>query len=169
MVHGDDAPPDSPRDPTDQERHYVEEVAVVLEQMGLVRMHGRVIGWLLVCDPPEQSAPDISAALQASKGSISPALRFLRTAGWIEKVAKPGQRRDYYRITPNAWSTILRQQAPVYAVFTELAARGLTEFRDEPPGRLARLREMHQFFTWVQEEIPHLVERWLAWQREHPL
>ncbi|MEY9213547.1 GbsR/MarR family transcriptional regulator [Thermobifida halotolerans] len=169
MVHNDYVPPGSPRDPTEQERHYVEEVAVVLERMGLVRMHGRVVGWLLVCDPPEQSASDISAALQASKGSISPALRFLRTAGWIEKVPRPGQRRDYYRITPNAWSTMLRQQTPVYAVFTELAARGLDEFRDEPPGRLLRLREMHQFFTWIQEEIPNLVERWLAWQREHPL
>lgn len=156
----------SPPGPTGQELHYIEEVAVILENMGLVRMHGRVIGWLLICDPAEQSAPEISAALQASKGSISPALRFLRTSGWVEKVPSPGQRRDYYRIVPDAWSSMLRQQAPQYSVFTALAARGLAEFHDEPPGRLARLREMHDFFAWLESELPQLLERWSAWQRQ---
>ncbi|NYE45917.1 hypothetical protein HDA32_001037 [Spinactinospora alkalitolerans] len=152
--------------PTDEELHYVEEVAVVLEHMGLVRMHGRVVGWLLICDPPEQSAPGISAALRASKGSISPALRFLLTAGWVEKVALPGVRRDHYRIRGHAWSSMLQKQAPLYSTVTRLAERGLADFSDEPPGRLARLREMHAFFRWVEQEIPNMVQRWLEWERK---
>ena len=35
---------------------------------GMTRMTGRVLGWLLVCDPVEQTAAQLSAALDASAG-----------------------------------------------------------------------------------------------------
>ncbi|MBA3470937.1 MAG: hypothetical protein H0T53_14985 [Herpetosiphonaceae bacterium] len=52
-------------------RQFVEKVGLLYEQVGLQRMAGRILGWLLICDPPAQSAADLAAALDASKGSIS--------------------------------------------------------------------------------------------------
>ena len=36
------------------ERLYAEEAAVYLEAMGMPRASGKLLGWLLVCDPPQQ-------------------------------------------------------------------------------------------------------------------
>ena len=40
---------------------FVEELGVLLEmQVAAPRMVGRALGWLLVCDPPEQSAAELA-------------------------------------------------------------------------------------------------------------
>ena len=57
--------------PTAEELAFVEDVAVFLESFGLLRMAGRILAWLLICEPPEQSAADLARVLQASKGAIS--------------------------------------------------------------------------------------------------
>ncbi|WP_205328315.1 GbsR/MarR family transcriptional regulator [Glycomyces sp. YM15] len=147
--------------PADAEtRAFVEEFAIMMERLGLVRMTGRVMGWLLVCDPPEQTFGQIAEALQASKGSISTALKFLTTAGWIAKTSKPGERADYYTIRPSAMADLVKQQAAQYSVFTETTARGLALFADAPAERSGRLRDMHDFFSWLAAELPALMERW---------
>lgn len=139
---------------------FAEDVALTLEGMGLVRMTGRVVGWLLICDPPEQTFVQITEALQASKGSISAALKFLTTARWVERFSLPGQRRDRFRIRVDYWSRLGRQQSALYEGMAELAARGLDLLGDAPPDRRARLEEMHELFAWIAREMPALWERW---------
>ena len=39
--------------------------------LGMTPMAGRMRGWLLICDPPEQTAAELADALQASRGAIS--------------------------------------------------------------------------------------------------
>ena len=41
---------------TDGEKNFIEETGIVFEQTGLTRMSGRMFGWLLISDPPYQSA-----------------------------------------------------------------------------------------------------------------
>jgi DNA-binding transcriptional regulator GbsR (MarR family) len=82
--------------PTDAELHYVEEFGLFWEQMGLPRMTGRILGWLLICDPPEQTMTDLTEVLQASKSSISTGTRMLIQFGFIERISLPGERKDYY-------------------------------------------------------------------------
>ena len=67
-----------------------------------------MIGWLLVCDPPEQTFGQIVEVTQASEGSISTALKFLTTAGWITKRFKPGDRKDHYTVRPGAMIELVR-------------------------------------------------------------
>lgn len=131
-----------------------------MERLGLVRMTGRVMGWLLVCDPPEQNFGQIADALQASKGSISTALKFLTTARWVDKASKPGDRKDYYTIRPGVMPDLIKQQAAQYSLFTEVTARGMDLFDDPRSESAKRLRDMHDFFRWLEKELPALMERW---------
>ena len=83
---------------------FVEEVGVMLElEAGTPRMVGRILGWLLICDPPEQSAGDLARALHASKGSISTATRVLLRLGFVVRWRLPGERFDRFRAQPEAW------------------------------------------------------------------
>ncbi|WP_433684194.1 GbsR/MarR family transcriptional regulator [Nocardia sp. CA-119907] len=151
--------------PTAQQLAFVEDFALVLERMGLVRMTGRAAGWLLVSDPPEQTFGQIAEALQASKGSISSALKTLVTMRWVDKISKPGDRKDYYSIRPGILPELTRQQSGMYTDLTNMTARGLALF-DDPNGEdAARVRDMHEFFVWMGKELPALIDRWYA---DHP-
>ncbi len=146
---------------------FVEDFALTFERLGLVRMTGRVMGWLLVADPPEQTFAEITAVLQASKGSISTALKFLTTARWVDKVSKPGDRRDYYTIRPGVMPDLIKQQAAQYSLFTQTLARGFDLFDDPESPKTERLRDMYDFFAWMEKELPALMERWDREQRRH--
>ncbi|QIS13698.1 GbsR/MarR family transcriptional regulator [Nocardia arthritidis] len=141
---------------------FVEEFALVLERMGLVRMVGRTVGWLLVADPPEQTFGQIAEALQASKGSISNALKTLVTMRWVDKVSKPGDRRDYYSIRPGILPELMRQQSAMYTDITGVTARGLALFGDPNGKDASRVRDMHEFLAWIGKEMPALIDRWYA-------
>jgi DNA-binding transcriptional regulator GbsR (MarR family) len=145
---------------TAAELQYVEEVALGFERQGLFRMAGRVLGWLLICDPPEQTFGQLAEVLQASKGSISAAMKFLVPAGLVERISRPGDRRDYYRCRPGAWAELARDQSRLYEEFRKLAQRGLELLADVPVGRRERLQDMHDFYGWLEREMPGLWERW---------
>ena len=59
-------------------------------------MSGRMLAWLLICDPAEQTAADLAHDLQASRGAISGAARALETAGFIRRGRRRGDRREYF-------------------------------------------------------------------------
>ncbi|MEV4234168.1 MarR family transcriptional regulator [Nocardia sp. NPDC049737] len=152
-------------EPSPEKLAFVEDFALVLERMGLVRMTGRAAGWLLVSDPPEQTFGQIADALQASKGSISSALKTLVTMRWVDKISKPGDRKDYYSIRPGILPELTRQQSGMYTDLTNMTARGLALFDDPNGADAERVRDMHEFFVWMGKELPALIDRWYA---EHP-
>ncbi|MCP5095569.1 MAG: MarR family transcriptional regulator, partial [Chloroflexi bacterium] len=47
-------------------QYFVEDVGLFFEQVGLPRMSGKIMGWLLIADPPHQSMSELVEALQAS-------------------------------------------------------------------------------------------------------
>jgi DNA-binding transcriptional regulator GbsR (MarR family) len=153
---------------TAAELHYVEEVALGFERQGLFRMAGRVIGWLLICDPPEQTFNQLAEVLQASKGSISAAMKFLVPSGLVERISRPGDRRNYYRCRPGAWAELARDQSRLYDDFRKLAQRGLELLADAPTDRRERLQDMHDFYAWLEREMPALWERWREHQKQQP-
>jgi hypothetical protein len=92
-----------------EERHFIEDTGLFFEQMGMPRMAGRILGVLLIAEPPAQSITDLSEKLMASKSSISIMARLLVEHGLIERVASPVPRRDYYRFKPGGWITYMRE------------------------------------------------------------
>ncbi|HUM37248.1 MAG TPA: MarR family transcriptional regulator, partial [Anaerolineae bacterium] len=60
-----------------EKRHFIEDISLYFEQMGIPRMAGRILGVLLISNPPEQSIMDLCETLQASKSAISTSTRLL--------------------------------------------------------------------------------------------
>jgi hypothetical protein len=57
---------------------WVERVATFFaEHYGLPPITGRILGWLMICDPPEQSPAEIAAAIGASRASLTTNIRLL--------------------------------------------------------------------------------------------
>lgn len=150
--------------PSAAELAYIEDVALFFEQGGLPRMAGRIVGWLLICDPPEQSSGDLVRVLGASKGSISTATRLLVQYRLIERVSLPGRRRDYFRIRPGAWAELVRVRVAALTDFRRLTERGLGLLAGADPRRRERLQDIHELYLWLERELATLLERW---DRDH--
>jgi DNA-binding transcriptional regulator GbsR (MarR family) len=139
---------------------FVEEFGLAMDRSGLPRAAGRMFAWLLVCDPPEQSAAELGEALHSSTGGVSQNLRLLQQLKFIERVGKPRDRRAYYRVAPGAWLTIMAGQQEDTTRFRELGQRGLAMLAEAEPARRARLAEMTDFYAFLEREIPDLIERY---------
>ncbi len=143
-----------------QLQHFVEEVGLLFETLGFPKMAGRVFGWLLISSPPHQSPGELATILQASKGSISTMTRLLEQIGLIERVSLPGQRRDYFRIKPNAWTEMTRRRMAQMTAFRQLAERGLELLQTDNPQLSDRLTEMRDVHAFFEQELPQMIERW---------
>ncbi|HZE38180.1 MAG TPA: MarR family transcriptional regulator [Stackebrandtia sp.] len=148
-------------------RHdYADEVGLYFEQWGLPRIPGRILGWLLVCEPPHQSAEELAGALSVSRGSISMALKMLTSAGVVERHPAAGSRRTYYHMTPGFWLNEAGEKARAAAQWTKLAERGLELMADRPADSRDRLREMRDSYAFLAEQYARIETLWHERQRK---
>jgi DNA-binding transcriptional regulator GbsR (MarR family) len=143
------------------EQTFVEGMGLISEEDGMPRIGGQIFG-LLMLREDALSLDEIAAELQVSKASVSTNARLLTRMGAIERTSKPGDRRDFYRITPNAPErgldgVVNRMNRMVSLLDTTLCQ--LPDARREQKRRLAMLRDWHEFLL---EEIDATMERWRA-------
>ena len=149
-------------DTTDKKQQFVEECGLYFEQAGLTRMAGRIIGWLLICEPSHQLQSDLVDTLGASKSSISVALNDLTTLYLVERFAVPGDRRTFYRTTKDMWSRSFRARMHQVTALKELGERGLEALKEEAPQRKQRLEFMRDMNAFIEVEFPKLLDAWDA-------
>ena len=137
-----------------EERHFIEDIGLFFEQMGMPRMAGRMLGYLLISDPEAQSVTDITQALQTSKSSISIMARLLVENGLIERVASPMPRRDYYRFKPGGWILYIRQWFGLIAELHAITERGLALLDSKPEKLRERLQDAHDLFSLMEGQMP---------------
>ncbi|WP_300007410.1 MarR family transcriptional regulator [Pseudonocardia sp.] len=143
---------------TGPERQFAEEMALVFERFGVPRGAGRLLGWMLICEPARQSTAELVAALGLSKASVSTAVRLLESYGLITRVAVPGDRSDHYELLPDAFESA-HSHLGTFRVFGDLMAKGLTAIGDADGPRAARLRESAAFYRFLENEWPAMVQR----------
>jgi DNA-binding transcriptional regulator GbsR (MarR family) len=145
---------------TPAQSRFIEEMGQFLGGYGMTPMAGRMWGWLLLCDPPEQTASEIAEALQASRGAVSGAARILTTAGFIRRTTRRGDRREYFSSPPEALDSMLSNAGVIYRRLREIAEHGLAA-AGESPGAEARLREFRDVVAFIETELPRLIARFL--------
>lgn len=144
--------------PPAEQMRFVEEMGLLMEENNQPRIAGRILGWLLICNPPHQSFNDLVEVLQASKGSISNMTRLLLQIGLIEKVSLPGDRQTYFRIRPESWRRILQRQMSMVERLCQVADHGLDLLRDAPDEQRRRLQEMRDFNSFFRRKLPELID-----------
>jgi biotin operon repressor len=120
------------------------------EWFGLPPIMGRILAWLMICDPPEQSGAEIAAATGASRASISTNIRLLAEIGLVQRSTRPGKRTTYYRMHDNTWENVMRRRLGGMAAFRELAREG-TELVGPRSQRAHRLIATCEFFEQMAD------------------
>jgi DNA-binding transcriptional regulator GbsR (MarR family) len=132
---------------------WAERVATFFaEHYGLPPITGRILGWLMICDPPEQSAGEIAEAIGASRASLTTSMRFLIGSGLVRRHTRPGGKTSYYRIDDGMWDAVIRRRIASMMSFSRITQDGM-ELVGADTARATRLRAAHDFFEWMAKVL----------------
>lgn len=132
----------------------------MMAAFGMPHMAGRILAALLVATPAEQTGDQLARRLQASRGSISTMTRLLEAPGLIERVRKPGDRKVYYRNTPDGWYRSMQREAAQMGTIRALAERGAELMRTEAEEDRRGIEDMVRFLTFWEREMEAVMRRW---------
>lgn len=132
---------------------WVERIAkYCADQDGLPLIAGRILGWLTVCVPAEQSAAQIAEAIGASRASLTTNLRLLTSVGFLGQVTRPGRRTVYYRVDDAAWARVVQRQVQSLSALGGILRDGMDLVNAGDGGEHgARMRTAHAVFSWLDD------------------
>jgi DNA-binding transcriptional regulator GbsR (MarR family) len=142
-------------------RRFVERFALLLTEAGMPRMPARVFACVLAEDEGQLTAGELAERLGVSPAAISGAVRYLTQVGMLDRHREPGERRDHYRLRDDLWYEIYAYRGEMLRRWERALVEGVELLgTDRPAGR--RIEETREFFAFLREELPALMERWRA-------
>src|ERR1044072_2051708 len=140
--------------PTDAEITFADHMGrFYTRRFSFPPMVGRLIGYLSVCDPPEQSIGDLADALLASRSAISNAVKTVEALGVVRRTRVAGERMDKVRVD---LSTAQSRGLDIteYEELRELAHEGLAGVKDARVERQAVLPETGAYAHFICQQAP---------------
>lgn len=134
---------------------FVERFGRYYEEMGGARTAGRMLGWLMICDPPERTAADLVDDLGVSTGSVSTVTRALASVGLVERITFPGERSSYYRLREHAWLEAMNARMTGIKELRHMALAARTLVGNDRQDRVEDLVTVTDFFL---ERWPRLMD-----------
>jgi DNA-binding transcriptional regulator GbsR (MarR family) len=130
---------------------------------GFAPMVGRLLGYLAICGPREQTIDELADALLASRSAITGAVKSLEQMRLVRRSRAAGERVDRIRIEVTSSQAFGFDNAE-YIEQRDLAREGLQILKDAPPERKAALLYWAAFSEFLIEKLPALGEEWTAHQ-----
>ena len=148
--------------PRDEEITFADHMGrYYAHRFGFPPMVGRVLGYLLVCEPRDQTIAELSEALLASRSAITGALSVLEHIAAVRRSRAAGERMDRVRIDfPAAQARGF--DITEYQELGDLAREGLEVLSDAPPEHRAELLELAAFAEFLVEGTQALQQQWEA-------
>jgi hypothetical protein len=146
--------------PTDEELIFADHAGrFYARQHGFPPMAGRLLGYLMICDPPQQTIDQLAEALMASRSAITGAVKLLEAYGLAVRTRSAGERVD--RVSGNL--AALEPRNFDSGLFMEQAAlfrEGLALMADSAPARRAPLEELLALVEFLGERLPQVLAEW---------
>lgn len=138
-----------------------EQAAAMLTAAGMARMPARVLMALVGSPDDGYTAAELADRLGVSAGAVSGAVRYLTSLRLIHRLSRPGDRRDRYDLTGDAWHGMITANAPLYSSLAGFMDRIADENADAPAS-VQRAREIAEFMRYLATRMPELVDEWRA-------
>ena len=146
---------------SDPRTDFVVEASARLAGQGFPRVPAGVLMALMATDDGRLGAAELAERLQVSAGAISGAVRYLALLGFVHVATVPGTRRHVYALPDSPWYA---ESFTNSARFRELARMVQGHVDRMPPGSGAarRIGEMADFFRFLDDRLPALLDEWHA-------
>ena len=146
----------------DAETAFTDRVAsLYAREYGFPPVAGRLLGYLLICQPPQRTIAELSEELRASRTAITAAASLLERYHAVRRTRSAGQRSDHVGLDPQALDPT-GFAAESYQAQAALARQALDLLTDGESGRRAMITEAAEFYEFLAERMPALLADWLA-------
>lgn len=135
------------------------------QQYSFPPMVGRLIGYLGVCQPAEQTINDIAEALLASRSAVNNAIAMLETQQLIKRTRPAGTRADLVSFNPNGWQTS-GFNPNEYIATSALIHEGLSLLSDGQTERREGLEKAAALNDYMAEQLPKIYEDFIAYYQK---
>lgn len=138
---------------------FVEAFTTALVDGGMPRMPAAAFAVLLATDDGGLTADELAERLQASRGAVSGAITYLDRVGLTTRERMPHSRRHRHVLRDPSWYETVVQRERLLEAWAAVSRQGVEALGpDTPAGQ--RVAETLAFFTFLQKEIPLLIDRW---------
>lgn len=137
---------------------FIERMGLFFEADGAPRIAGRMFG-LVLLSPDPCSLDDLAEQLQVSKASVSTNSRLLELWGAVERVTRPGDRRDYYQVADNIPIRMLERRLERIHQMRELISEGRQGIADLVPSVEERLRVIQVFHEHAAANVTEALQQ----------
>ena len=145
---------------SEKQKVLIEKIGIATEREGMQPAAARIIGLLYVSDNPELTFDEILNALRISKSAASNALNLLLQTNRIEYTTFSGDRKRYFRIKIANWREGFTKKMEDMTSFSQLLKEVLKERTPETVEFNKSLGEFADFMTYVNNQLPGLLESW---------
>lgn len=142
---------------------FVDRMGLVFAADGFPRIAGQIFATLILAED-DLALDELAVRLLVSKASVSTNARMLEERGYLERLGRPGDRRDFYRIAPDLFERLMAQRLARWERFEEALDVARTEIA-LPPRASERLDELDAAYEHVRDAIDHALGAWRA--RKH--
>lgn len=139
---------------------FVDAFSLKIEESGRPRIYGQILAWLMICDPPHQSFPDLMETLNISKASVSNTTRQLIESGHIEKVRISGERQIYFRVNANSLYDTVQREISIILSMKDIVKKGLEIAKNDGVTDTTRLEQSANFYEFLSTELPLIFEKY---------
>jgi predicted transcriptional regulator len=126
---------------------------------GFPRMPAAVLVAIMASEDGYLTADQLASELGASAAAISGAVRYLGIVGMVQRHRAPGSRRYVYELPAHAWYTASLSKNDLYVLMAQVAESSATSLG---PKGAERMREMADFFRFLQARLPAVLDEWRA-------
>ena len=144
---------------------FIDRMGIAAETDGMSPIAARLFSLLLLSEAP-QSLDELADALGVSKASVSTDARRLLERGIVERVAKPGDRRDYYELSPDFFARIIEARASRWRRMQLLANEVRDQVGDLPDAVAKRIDAIDDVEASVIAPLEQALADWRAQRKQ---
>ncbi|MGW6733242.1 helix-turn-helix domain-containing protein [Streptomyces sp. NPDC055013] len=154
---GSEAPPQAHGRDAEAVHEYEELLTTVFMQSGMPKMMSRVMACLTITDAGSLTASELVQRLQVSPASISKAITFLDSQGFVRR-ERDDRRRERYVVDDDVWYESLMASARAIAQVVVTARQGVGVLGPGTPAA-TRLDNIARFLDFVSESTARAAEQ----------
>lgn len=130
---------------------FLDHAETLIQRMGVPPGMGRLISWLMICEPACQTPTEIAQAVGQPAPAVKAQLEQLVVAETVERVEMPGQAGACYALRPI--DALLERRIRQMGELRGLLDEGLDLVGDESPDVSERLNGFKDVYARFEREL----------------
>lgn len=136
----------------------IDKLALTLESSGFPKNIARVYSALILAEGEGLSTSQLMEDVHTSKASITGAMQFLTGVDLVERYSVRGSRETHYRVLKGKWGPLLARKLGGIAYVRQVVEDTLNIA--ETDAARERLKEMHDVYSFFEDELNEVMVRW---------